>query len=66
MASFITNCNQRPWFKSTELSMWERAPFWLSQHMTGYRFEQTTNALAFTLTPSPTFRDEFHSFIPGW
>eukprot|EP00957_Ditylum_brightwellii_P205005 15341779-Ditylum_brightwellii.AAC.1 len=29
----------------------------------GYRFEQITNRLTFTLTPPPTFRDKFHRVL---
>eukprot|EP00957_Ditylum_brightwellii_P090934 6924609-Ditylum_brightwellii.AAC.1 len=45
---------------TVEPSMWKGAPFWLSQHMTDYRFEHITNALTFTLTLPPTFRNKFH------
>eukprot|EP00957_Ditylum_brightwellii_P101147 7708178-Ditylum_brightwellii.AAC.1 len=57
MASLVTSCKWKSWFESTKPLMWEGASFWLSQHMTGYVFEQITNALTFTLTPPPTFRD---------
>eukprot|EP00957_Ditylum_brightwellii_P186113 14169463-Ditylum_brightwellii.AAC.1 len=61
MVSFVTTCLRSSWFNETEPPMWAGAPFRLHYHMSGYRFDQINNALHFTLTLPPVFRDMLHS-----
>ena len=70
MACYDGITDRRMWWSEKPISMFEGAPFRLTQYMSGARFEQIVGALRYTDEAAPTgFTDRFHevrSLADAW
>ena len=60
MACFEGIENNKMWWSEKTIDMFERAPFRLSEYMSGRRFQNVGTSIGYTNIESPAFLDRFH------